>query len=410
MARFAEFALLALATAVTLAACSSGSSAPPTPVESPTPTATLSPVDRVVSFQSEYPDWPRTDFTRSTVDPREILRGCPSRDCIPPLDVPGVVEIPAPRGGKAAFAPASELAYSDRLPVAVVTVDGITKAYPLHILTWHEVVNDRFGERPVVVTFCPLCNTAIAYDRRVGGRVLDFGVSGNLRNSDLIMWDRQTESWWQQASGEAIVGTFAGERLEPLGTGIVAWGEFRRAFPDALALTEETGFERAYGVNPYEFYDATSQPFLFSGEPDPRLPALERVVTLDRAGKGLAVPFEALARVGVANVEAGGAPVAVFWLPGTASALDQREIAQSRDVGSAAAYDARLDGRQLAFEPGPEPGTFRDRETGTQWDIFGRGVSGPLAGRQLTPVLHTTEFWFAWAAFHPETDVWRPEG
>lgn len=392
------------------AACSGGGEPPPTPAASPTPTATLSPVDRVVSFQSEYPDWPRTDFTRSTVDPREVLRGCPGRDCIPPLDAPGAVEIPAPKGGQAIFAPASELAYSDRLPVAVVTVDGITKGYPLHILTWHEVVNDRFGERPVVVTFCPLCNTAIAYDRRVGGRVLDFGVSGNLRNSDLIMWDRQTESWWQQATGEAIVGAFAGERLEPLGASIVAWGEFRRAFPRAPALTEATGFDRAYGVNPYEFYDATSQPFLFNGEPDPRLPALERVVTLDRAGQGLAVPFAALAQAGVANVEAGGVPVAVFWMPGTASALDQREVAESRDVGSAAAYDARLDGQRLTFEPGPEPASFRDRETGTLWDIFGRAVSGPLAGRRLTPVLHTTEFWFAWAAFHPEAEVWRPGG
>jgi hypothetical protein len=394
-----------------LAAGCSGGEAPPaasSPAPPPTPTATLSAVDRVLSFQADYFDWPNTDFTRSTVDPREIMRGCPGRDCIPPLDAEGAVELPAPRGGHARFAPAATLSYADRLPVAVVTVDGVTKGYPLHILTWHEVVNDRFGDRPVVVTFCPLCNTALAFDREVEGRVLDFGVSGNLRNSDLIMWDRQTESWWQQATGEGIVGAYAGARLRPIAASVVAWGEFQRAFPGAPALTEDTGFDRAYGVNPYEFYDATSQPFLFSGTPDPRLPALERVVALDRAGDGLAVPFEALAAAHVANVEAGGMAVAVFWMPGTASALDQREVVQSRDVGAAAAYDARLDGRVLRFAPGALPGTFIDDATGSSWDIFGRAVAGPLAGRQLTPVLHTTEFWFAWAAFHPRTAIWQP--
>jgi hypothetical protein len=404
--RWAAFLFLPLLLSL-LAACSGGG-APATPTVAPTATATLSPVDRLISFQSEYPDWPNTDFTRATVDPREIIRGCPVRDCIPPLDVQGAVELPAPSGGHARFAPAASLSYADRLPVAVVTVDGITKGYPLHILTWHEVVNDRFGERPVVVTFCPLCNTAIAFDRRVDGRTLDFGVSGNLRHSDLIMWDRQTESWWQQATGEGIVGQHGGARLTPLPARIVAWGEFRRAFPAAPALTEDTGFSRAYGINPYEFYDATSQPFLFTGTPDPRLPALERVVGLDRAGAGLAIPMETLAKVRVANVEAAGAPVAVFWMPGTASALDQREIAQSRDIGSAAAYDARLDGRVLRFVPGPRPGTFTDEATGSTWDIFGRAVAGELAGRQLAPALHTTEFWFAWAAFNPGTAVWQP--
>ncbi len=392
------------------AACRGGGSSAGdgSPTPHPTATATLSAADRLIAFRADYPDWPRTDFSRATIDPREVVRGCPSRDCIPPLDAEGAVQLPAPRGGHARFAPARELPYADRLPVVVVTVEGVTKGYPLHILTWHEVVNDRFGERPVVVTFCPLCNTAVAFDRRVDGRVLDFGVSGNLRNSDLIMWDRQTESWWQQATGEGIAGELAGARLQPVPASILPWGEFRRAFPAAPALTEETGFDRAYGMNPYEFYDATSQPFLFSGTPDPRLPALERVVALDRGGRGLAVPFAVLEAVKVANLEAGGVPVAVFWAPGTASALDQREIAQSRDIGAAAAYDARLEGRVLRFRPGPQPGRFVDDATGSAWDIFGRAVEGELRGRQLAPVLHTTEFWFAWAAFHPATEVWEP--
>lgn len=393
----------ALLAAILASACA-GDGAP----SPPPPTAALAPADREARFRADFPDWPNTDFSRAAVDPREVVRGCPGRDCLPPLDAEGAVSIPAPQGGQARFAPAASLSYADRMPVAAVTVDGITKGYPLHILTWHEVVNDRFGDRPVAVTYCPLCNTALAFDRRAGGRVLDFGVSGNLRHSDLILWDRQTESWWQQATGEAIAGELAGAVLTPLPALIVSWGEFRRAHPGAPALTEATGFDRAYGINPYEFYDALAQPFLFQGTPDPRLPALERVVGLDRAGAGLAVPFSALEQVKVANVEAGGAPAAVFWAPGTASALDQREIAASRDVGAAAAYDARLDGRVLRFAPGAAPGTFVDDATGSTWDIFGRAVAGPLAGRQLRPVLHTAEFWFAWAAFRPGTAIWAP--
>lgn len=354
-----------------------------------------------------FPDWPNTDFSKTTIDLGEVLRGCPSRDCIPALDADGAVEVPSAKGGHARFAPASEADFSPRLPVAVVTVEGITKAYPLHVLTWHEVVNDRFGEVPVAVTFCPLCNTAISFDRRVDGRTLDFGVSGNLRNSDLIMWDRQTESWWQQATGEGIAGEMAGTTLTPIPTSIVAFGEFVAAFPQALTLTEDTGFGRSYGINPYEGYDGSTSPFLFSGVLDPRLGALDRVLTLDRSGDGLAVPLAALAASRVANLIAGGEKVVAFWAPGTASALDAADIANARDVGSGVAYQATLGGRDLTFRPGDSDATFIDDQTGSRWSIFGTAVSGPLAGSQLEQVFHTTEFWFAWAAFHPETSIWE---
>jgi len=353
-----------------------------------------------------FPGWENTDFSRATVPLEEILTGCAGRDCIPPLDAEGAVELTSERAGTARFAAASTLDFAPQLPVAVVTVDGITRAYPLHILTWHEIVNDYFGERPVAVTFCPLCNTAISFDRRVEGQILDFGVSGKLRNSDLIMWDRQTESWWQQATGESIAGSLAGERLEPLPTTILSFGEFAAEHPEADVLTEETGYGRTYGVNPYEGYDGSSRPFLFSGEADPRLPALSRVVTLDREGRGFAIPLEALAEAGVANVTAGGRQYVVFWAPGATSALDGLLIAESREIGSAAVYEAVADGRPAEFRAGSEPGVFLDDGSGSTWNIFGRATSGPRAGEQLQPVFHTTEFWFAWAAFYPETELW----
>lgn len=251
---------VAIALGIAGVACSADSQSPSTTGSSTVPEETTV---RAASF----PDWPATDFTRTTIDLSEVEAGCPARDCIPPLDAPGAVQIAAPRGGHARFAAARSVEFEPQLPVAVVTAAGITRGYPLHVLTWHEIVNDKFGDVPVVVTFCPLCNTAISFDRRVDGQVMDFGVSGNLRNSDLIMWDRQTESWWQQATGEGIAGALAGKKLVPVSTAIVSFRDFLAAHPDAQILTEDTGFGRSYGINPYSGYDGESRPFLF---PAPR--------------------------------------------------------------------------------------------------------------------------------------------
>jgi len=391
-----------LALIVLGSACSGGQPSPDREPVAVTPAATAS--------RSPFPDWPKTDFTRTTVNLEEVMRGCPVRDCIPALDAEGAVELPSASGGHARFAPATTLKYSPRLPVAVVTVGSVTKGYPLHILTWHEVVNDRFGDVPVVVTYCPLCNTAISFDRRVDGRTLDFGVSGNLRNSDLIMWDRQTESWWQQATGEGIAGANSGQQLRPLSTTIVAFRDFATTHPDGLVLTEDTGFGRSYGINPYEGYDGSTRPFLFSGKIDPRLPALDRVVTLGRDGDGTAIPLSALAAVRVANLEVDKVPIAVFWAPGTVSVLDASSIADAKDIGSAAAYLARLDDRVLRFRPNSAGGTFIDEQTGSTWNILGVATDGQLRGRQLSPAFHTTEFWFSWFAFHPKTALWTAPG
>ena len=389
------------------AACSGDDSSPRSSTTPGVPAATP-PLPAALS--ATFSDWPNTDFTRTTVNLGEVSRGCPVRDCIPALDAQDAVTIPSARGGHARFAPATAVSYAPRLPVAVVTVGSVTKAYPLHILTWHEVVNDTFGDLPVVVSFCPLCNTAISFDRRVQGRTLDFGVSGNLRNSDLIMWDRQTESWWQQATGEGIAGANAGQRLRPLSTTVVSFADFARAHPDGLVLTEDTGLGREYGINPYEGYDGSSRPFLFSGKIDPRLPGLERVVALGRDGDGTAVAMSALAPLKVVNLTVEQVPIAVFWAAGTVSVLDAQSIENAKDIGSAAAYLAELDGRVLRFRPGPSGGTFIDEQTGSSWNILGIATAGELRGRQLASVLHTTEFWFAWAAFHPKTQLWTAPG
>ncbi len=359
---------------------------------------------------AQWPDWSRTDFSRTTIDLGEVVRGCPAKDCIPSLDAAGATTLPGVRRGEANFARVRDTEYPDNYPVALLRIGDTVRAYPLHILTWHEIVNDVVNGVPAVVTFCPLCNTALAFDRRVDGRTLDFGVSGNLRHSDLIMWDRQTESWWQQATGEGIVGQYSGTELKPLSLSVLSYADVRSRFPDADVLTTRTGFTREYGLNPYAGYDTLgSRPFLFDGRIDPRLDGLERVVALGRGQREfLAIPFSVLSKARVANVRVSGQAVAVFWAEGTASALGKDQIASAQDVGAAAAYAATIDGRPLSFTA-PEPGRFRDGETGSSWDISGHAFHGPLAGRQLEPVIHTTEFWFAWAAFHPDTQIWKAD-
>ena len=344
--------------------------------------------------------WP-TDWARRTVDPGEFLLGIATtdpRDRIPPIDTPR-------------FEP---IANADRLdprePGALVQFNDQTRFYPLSILTRHEIVNDRYGDIPVAVTFCPLCNTALTFDTRVDGQALRFGVSGLLRNSDLVMWDDATTTLWQQVTGDAIVGTHAGVRLETVPTAIVSYGDAVKDFPDALSLSRETGFGTDYGANPYVGYSSSEVPFLFDGEPDPRFPALSRVVGVSIDGDDgerleKAYPFETLEAERAVNDELGSTPVAVFWGGSTTDALDANQIAQSDAIGSAIAYDRRVGDQVLTFTHDGDD-RFVDAETGTTWTLLGVAVDGPLAGEQLDIVTHRNEFWFAWAAFFPEAPVY----
>lgn len=339
--------------------------------------------------------WP-TDWSRRTIDLGELLpglRGEDTRDGIPPIDRPQFENV----------GQAGEW-LADNEPGALVRLNGEARFYPLSIMTAHEIVNDRIGDTPVAVTFCPLCNTAIAYDRRVDGEVLRFGVSGLLRKSDLVMWDDATTSLWQQISGVGVVGTYAGTKLEAVSTAIVSFAEFRESFPDSLSLSRNTGLGRSYGLNPYAGYSSLAQPFLFDGEPDPRLPALSRVVGVIEDYGTKAYPFEALSESRVINDTIGGEPLVIFWTAGTADALDKASIADSQAIGSAVAYRPIVDGEALTFIAG-EGDTFTDDQTSSTWTITGRAVDGPLAGAELDTVVHKNEFWFAFAGFFPDAGV-----
>jgi hypothetical protein len=259
-------------------------------------------------------EWPQTDFANAVVDLGEIRDGGPPKDGIPAIDDPR-------------FRPVAEIDdLADAEPVISLTVSGASRAYPLRILTWHEIVNDVIAGVPVAVTYCPLCNAAIVFDRRLDGAVLDFGTTGKLRHSDLVMYDRQSESWWQQYSGEALVGRHAGRTLEMLPARLESWAEFRGRAPDGLVLVPEDPEARPYGANPYVGYDRAAMPFLYDGEVPGGIAPLARVVVVEEEAWSL----DLLRKAG--RMEAG--ELVLSWRPGQASALDAPRIADGRDVGS----------------------------------------------------------------------------
>lgn len=338
-----------------------------------------------------------TDFSKHTVPYTEILSGGPPKDGIPAIDNPKYVSV----------SEADEW-LDENEPVIIITVEDEARAYPIQILMWHEIVNDTLGGKPLIVTFCPLCNTAIAFERMVNGQVYDFGTTGRLRFSNLIMYDRQTETWWQQATGDAIAGELTGTELTYYPALIIAWGEFKGEYPEGSVLSRETGYSRNYGRNPYAGYDDINQsPFLFRGDPTPgELPPMARVLTLEVGDEAVAYPYDILSEEQVINDAVGDEPVLILWAEGTSSALDASSIAGGRDVGAAAAYSRMVGGEELEFNF--VDGEILDKQTGSTWNILGQAISGELEGQQLAPVVSINHFWFSWAAFRPETRIYQP--
>ena len=338
----------------------------------------------------------KTDFTKHSVPYSEILSGGPSKDGIPAIDAPKYVSV-----GEA----------NDWIkpvePVIAVQVGDDIRAFPIQILIWHEIVNAEVGGTPLAVTFCPLCNTAIVYERTLGAQTLDFGTTGRLRYSNLVMYDRQTESWWQQATGTAIVGSLTGAQLRARPASMISWSDFKAAHPSGRVLSRDTGYSRPYGRNPYPGYDdINSSPFLYQGPAIPgTLPAMARILVVLVGDQTVAYPFSALAYKHVINDSVGEEELVIIWSPGTASPLDQDRLAQGQDIGAAAAFSRLIDGQRLTFAYAN--GRVIDRETGSVWDISGRATSGAFAGKSLMLLDGVNSFWFNWIAFRPDTRVYQ---
>ncbi len=371
----------------------------PEAVSLPTPTVITGGEGPTGDLARVSADW-ATDWSTRTIDLDELRIGIqviPIRDRIPPIDDPE-------------FAPAAEAGWTDPEPGLLLVVGETARFYPLAMLIVHEIVNDEIEGRPVLVTYCPLCNSALVFDPVINGRRLRFGTSGLLRNSDLVMWDDATESLWQQIGGEGLVGSFAGHRLDVIPSAIVSWGDFKSGYPDGTVLAPPGRSTSSYGRNPYVRYTSRSAPipgFFDSTILDDRYPALERTVGVTVNGHNKAYPFSVVQANEAVNDTVAGVPVVVLWSPGTADALDSPVTAGGADIGSALAFDRRVDGEALEFAPIGE-GRFTDDQTGSTWNVLGQAVEGELTGTRLEPVVHTNEFWFAWAAFHPNGEVFGP--
>ncbi|MDX2040162.1 MAG: DUF3179 domain-containing protein [Acidobacteriota bacterium] len=337
-----------------------------------------------------------TNQKKRSIDLSEIMSGGVGKDGIPAINEPRFETLDEAKRW-----------LNKQEPVIALAVGGEARAYPLQILIWHEIVNDIVGKTPVAVTFCPLCYSAIAFDRTIDGRMHTFGVSGMLRKSDMVMYDRETESWWQQMLGEAIVGDLTGKKLAQLPAQIISFERFSETYQHGRVLSRETGHRRDYGRNPYTGYDDINQkPFLFRGKLDDRLPPMEKLVTVTIKKTDKAYPHSQTRKLNVIHDEISGQPIVIFHTAdGAVSALDNKDIGSSRQVGDIGVFDPRVDGKVLHFK---YRGTkFVDEETGSEWNITGQAMAGKLKGRKLTPLTHGHEFAFAWLAFKPNTVIWR---
>ena len=340
--------------------------------------------------------WPDTDFTKSTVQLDEIQSGGPPKDGIPAIDAP---EFDSVEDAAEWIDPME--------PVIVLTIGEDTKVYPLQVLIYHEIVNDVVGGIPVTVTFCPLCNASIVFDRRLDGIVLDFGTTGLLRMSDLVMYDRQTESWWQQFTGKAIIGKYVGSQLIRIPSSIAAFSSLMEAFPRAAVLNRNTGHIRPYGRNPYSGYDRIDQhPFLFDQAVDDRLAPMERVLSVTVNGQDKVYPFRELAKDVLINDQFEDVPIVVFATGKLLSALNERVISQSKTLIEATAWERRVEAYPDTLTFRSDGRGIRDEQTHSTWNVFGRAVQGKLMGSQLKSVDSGVHFAFAWLAFNPESEIY----
>lgn len=282
------------------------------------------------------------DVSNASIPVSAIERGGPPKDGIPAIDKP--VFVPAGR---------AKLAARDR--VLGVNLNGVARAYPVLILNWHEVVNDRFGDRSVIVTYCPLCGTGMAFDGGAGPSALSFGVSGLLYNSDVLLYDRGTESLWSQIMSTAISGPAKGTRLAAVPLTHTTWADWRRRHPDTMVLSTDTGHVRDYGRDPYAGYERIQRLMFDVQHRDDRFPLKEWVLGIEVGGARKAYPFSVLAR-----------------------AVDAEGLLSDRVGGQAV---------RIRFD--------EDNGTAEAFDSDGRSLAGTMA------------FWFAWVAFHPETEVLR---
>lgn len=382
-----------------------------------------------------------TDTSKANIPLEQILSAGPPPQGIPALGFSGLAAGQLSPTNPPRFVPLSQANWL--APDEPVLVYG-ERAYPLRILLWHEIVNDNPGI-PLAVSYCPLSGSTVVFDRRVAlseaqrqvvlkhnpqakiapadaafrsayqkqtGQqappwVLEvsFGTSGMLYNSNLLMFDSGTGSVFAQLTGLGSVGTLTDTLLLRYPAQVVSASEFARAYPAGQVLSPDTGFNRPYEQNPYLGYDQPEQASFLLPASDKRVPPKERVVALQLGNQSLAYRFSALSARRVLDDRVNGQDITLWWAPGSRSVLDASSLARAKDVGAVGVFSRSLEGRLLSFSWDGKG--FVDQETKSRWNLLGQASEGPLKGKRLEPILHDTPFWFAWAAFWPNTQL-RP--
>ena len=408
-AMIARLMLLVAGGALLLAACSGASSEVDSPGETttatdPQPTAatTTNPdvdgpaVGVLASGPSALDSMFADEFPDPLIDPDEVISGGPPPDGIPPIDDPVFLDVV----DNLELLPANE-------PVVALEINGDARAYPIRAMVWHEIVNDTVGGVPVSVTYCPLCNSAVTYERTINGVETTFGTSGRLFASALVMYDRATETLWTHYDGQAVIGVLTGEQLKAHAAPLMAWDQFRSTYPAGKILDwTQSGFNRDYGRNPYTGYDdPDNTPFLFRGTLDDRAAAMQRVVGVTYEGSSAAFGLDTVSggEGRASAVKVGDSDLVVFWVAGQSSALDAGQVSTGRDVGSTGVFIPHAGGRGLTFSYDGEH--FVDTETGSLWLLNGEAIEGELVGEKLVQISHLDTFWFAWSTYQPETSL-----
>ena len=347
-------------------------------------------------------DW-KTDTLITNIDLSEITMVLP-RGRFPKIDFPAFI---GKEEGLSVF--------FEKEPVLAVEINGKAKAYPFNMLSMHEMSNDVLSGVPILPTYCPLCNTGIVFDRRLTindkEEVLEFEVSGLLRKSNMVMFDRNTETWWQQLMGKAIVGDLSDSELKVIPSLIISVEDFFERYPDGKILSRKTGHEKAeerYGSNYYERYDSMgSNPYARYFNPDDidnRLPAMERIINVYSKGENKVYPFSIISEKSVINDCFNSKCLVLFHNFGTVSVLDEKNIEESSDIGTVTVFSSIIDGKKLVFKK--KGAVFKDNKTKSTWDLTGLCTAGKLKGKQLNIEPYSIHFAFSWLSFYPESVVY----
>jgi hypothetical protein len=311
----------------------------------------------------------------------QIVSGGPPPDGIPSIDNPKFVSIEE-----------ADRNLEDAELVLGLNINGDIRAYPLQILVWHEIVNDKVGNTAVTVTYCPLCFTNQVFNLTMNdGQILEFGTSGKLYNSNLVMYDRTTKSLWSQAMSQAIVGELAGIKLERIPFDVAYWKDWKQLYPDSKVLSKDTGSSRPYGADPYGDYYTNGDVLFPVSNSDDRLGLKEIVIGLENKGQYKAYKLQEIENKKVLNDQVNGKPIALMSL----------------HPFMVRTYNPVVDGQVLEFNYNEKDQNFIDIQTGSLWNFEGKAVSGHMKGKELTRLPFDEGFWFEWVAFHPTTELYQ---